>query len=111
MKITDVGFLYLLIFVLCIILFECCAQYCLKKYSKCNSMLWFLLGYALYGFILILLVISFRYEKIALVNIMWGSISACLLSLSAYYFYGEELTWMQIAGILVILIGTWMIHS
>ena len=111
MKITETGFIYLLFFVLGIVFFECCAQYCLKKYSKCNTIYWFILGYILYGFTLFLLVISFRYEKLAIVNIMWGGLSALILTLIAYYFYDERLTYTQIAGIIVVLVGTWMIHS
>jgi multidrug transporter EmrE-like cation transporter len=57
-----------------------------------------------------LLVMSFEFEKLAIVNIMWGAFSALILTLMAYYFYDETLTWTQITGIVVILMGTILLH-
>jgi small multidrug resistance pump len=99
-----------MIFVLTIVFIECAAQYCLKKYLESNIILWFVLGVVIYGCIAYLLTLSFSYEKLAIVNIMWGAFSALVLSLMAYYFFNEPLTYTQIAGIVVILIGTWMLH-
>jgi multidrug transporter EmrE-like cation transporter len=111
MKLTNVTFLYVLLFVLAIVVIECAAQYCLKKYAKCEGYQWFVLGVAIYSVVAFLLVLCFDYEKMAIVNIMWGSLSALILTFMAYYFYGEKLTWQQILGIIVILIGTWLIHT
>ena len=110
MKITQIEFLYVSLFVLIIVLAEGCAQYCLKNYSKTNTLYWFILGALIYGIIAYLLVISFEFEKLAIVNIMWGAFSALILTTMAYYFYDETLTWTQIAGIIVILFGTILLH-
>jgi multidrug transporter EmrE-like cation transporter len=111
MKLTNVTFLYVLLFILAIVIIECAAQYCLKRYAKCEGYQWFILGIITYSVVAFLLVLSFDYEKMAIVNIMWGSLSALILTLVAYYFYDEKLSWKQILGIIVILIGTWLIHT
>lgn len=110
MKITQVEFLYVSLFVILIVFVEGCAQYCLKNYSKTKTFYWFLLGALIYGLIAYLLVMSFEFEKLAIVNIMWGAFSALVLTLMAYYFYDETLSWKQILGIIVILIGTVLLH-
>jgi small multidrug resistance pump len=110
MKFTSKDFLYVILFVLLIVIVENMAQFCLKEYQKCNALYWYILGVVFYAAIAFLLVISFRYEKMAIVNIMWGGLSALILTLVAYYFYGEELTRFQILGIVIILIGTAMLH-
>lgn len=110
MKITQIEFLYVCFLTLMIVFAEGCAQYCLKNFSKNKEILWFLMGAFIYGIIAYLLVLSFGFEKLAIVNIMWGAFSAVILTLMAYYFYDETLTWTQIAGICVIFIGTVLIH-
>lgn len=111
MKFTDKEFLYVLLFVLGIVFVEAGAQYCLKKYESCKLFYWFMFGVGIYGVIAFLLVLSFKYEKLAIVNVMWGGISALVLTIMAFYFYGETLTVVQIIGIIVILFGTWLLHT
>jgi multidrug transporter EmrE-like cation transporter len=110
MKITQIDFLYVCLLTLLIVFAEGCAQYCLKKFSKNNEVLWFLLGAFIYGIIAYLLVLSFGFEKLAIVNIMWGAFSAIILTFMAYYFYDETLSWTQIVGIGIIFIGTVLLH-
>jgi len=110
MKITQIEFLYISLLVLFIVFAEGCAQYCLKNYSKHKTIHWYLLGTLIYCMIAYLLVMSFEFEKLAIVNIMWGAFSALILTLMAYYFYDETLTWTQITGIVVILMGTILLH-
>lgn len=111
MKLTEPSFLYLLGFVIAIVFVECAAQYCLKKYASSKLVYWYILGVLIYGVIAYLLVMSFAYEKMAIVNIMWGGLSALILSLMAYFFYNEELTMKQIVGIVIVLVGTWLLHA
>jgi multidrug transporter EmrE-like cation transporter len=110
MKITQIDFVYVSFLILLIVFAEGCAQYCLKKYSNNKEVLWFLMGAFIYGIIAYFLVLSFGFEKLAIVNIMWGAFSAVILTFMAYYFYDETLTWTQIAGIVVIFIGTVLLH-
>ena len=110
MKYTQIEFLYIIAIVLAIVLVECVGQYCLKKFSQNNMVFWYILGALTYGIIAYLLVISYSFEKLAIVNIMWGAMSAFILTLMAYFFYNETLTYTQISGIIVILLGTWLLH-
>lgn len=110
MKYTEPTFIYLLAFVIAIVFVECAAQYCLKKYASSKVAYWYLLGVLIYAIIAYLIVLSFGYEKMAIVNIMWGGLSALILSLMAYFFYNEELTMKQIVGIVIVLVGTWLLH-
>lgn len=111
MIVINTNFLYAIAFVIGIVLIECGAQYCLKKYEKCKLFYWFIFGVLIYGIIAYILVLSFKYEKLAIVNVMWGGLSALILTLMAYYFYGEKLSWKQILGIIVIIAGTLILNT
>ena len=110
MRFTEIEFIYILLLVLTIVSIECCAQYCLKKYSQTNILIWFVIAAVIYAIIAYLLMLSFRFEKLVIVNVMWGGMSAVFLSTMAYFVYNESLSYCQVLGIITILFGTLLLH-
>jgi multidrug transporter EmrE-like cation transporter len=104
------SYTYLILLVLLIVLFDCVAQFCLKKYAKHSTLHWFLIGALIYGGIAFLLALTFNHQKLALVHVTWGGLSAIVLSIMAYFMFQERLSKIQIAGIVIILIGLLMLH-
>jgi small multidrug resistance pump len=106
---TIYHFIYIIAYVLIIVIIECLAQICLKKYANEKSIYLLLLGAFIYAIIAYLLVLSFSLEKMAIINVLWGGISAIFLTLLAYYIYNERINIYQMLGIVVVLIGTTLI--
>lgn len=102
-------FAYILTYVLIIVIIECFAQMCLKRYAAEKSIYYFLIGAFIYAIIAYLLVLSFSLEKMAIVNVLWGGISAIFLTLLAYYLYNEKINVLQLSGIFIVLVGTTLI--
>jgi multidrug transporter EmrE-like cation transporter len=103
------NYLYIIAYVLIIVIIECFAQICLKKYSNEKSIHLLLIGAFIYAIIAYLLVLSFSFEKMAIINVLWGGISAIFLTLMAYYLYNEKINSYQLLGIIIVLIGTTII--
>lgn len=97
---------YIILYVLIIVIIECFAQICLKKYANEKSIYLLLLGALIYAIIAYLLVLSFSLEKMAIINVLWSGISAIFLTLLAYYMYNERINIYQLYGIIIVLIGT-----
>jgi small multidrug resistance pump len=102
-------FLYIIAYVLIIVIIECFAQMCLKKYANEKSIYLLLLGAFIYAVIAYMLVLSFSLEKMAIINVLWGGVSAIFLTLLAYYIYNEKINMYQISGIIIVLLGTTLI--
>lgn len=53
---------------------------------------------------------SLRFEGVAIVNIVWITISVVLVTLIGYFFFKEQITPRQLAGIFAILIGLVLVN-
>jgi multidrug transporter EmrE-like cation transporter len=85
---------------------ECLGQSCLKSFygDQSRKYLYFL-GVLFYSFVCLLLVFSYKYKGMGLVNVLWSGISVLtVVSVGAIYF-DETVTPMDIFGILLILTG------
>jgi multidrug transporter EmrE-like cation transporter len=98
------------ILVTVIVIVESLAQCCLKKYDNGDHFMWFGLGALLYLGVVIILSKALRKEKMAIVNILWGALSAVLLTAFAYVLFNEKLNWVQMVGIVVTLLGIALIY-
>lgn len=98
------------ILVTAIVIVETLAQCCIKKYDNGEHFMWFGLGAVLYLVVALILSKTFRQEKMAIVNILWGAISAVLLTAFAYVIFNERLNWVQMVGIVVTLLGIALIY-
>lgn len=100
--------IYLIIIILFIAIFECIAQGCLKKYYNnplpANKYLYFL-AICAYSIICLLLIQSYNYKTMGLVNVLWSGISVLvILSLGVFYF-GEKITTLDKIGVGLVLVG------
>jgi multidrug transporter EmrE-like cation transporter len=53
---------------------------------------------------------SLKYEGIGITNAIWTSVSAILVVVTGYFLFKENITPIQIAGILVISVGLVLIN-
>ncbi|PIR55362.1 hypothetical protein COU74_01455 [Candidatus Peregrinibacteria bacterium CG10_big_fil_rev_8_21_14_0_10_36_19] len=53
---------------------------------------------------------SLKFEGMAITNILWIAISVILISIIGYFFFKEEITPIQIAGIITITTGLVLIN-
>jgi multidrug transporter EmrE-like cation transporter len=96
----------LLSLVLLISASECLGQSCLKSFYKnpTRKYLYFL-GVIFYSIVCLLLVLSYKYKGMGLVNVLWSGISVlAVVSVGAIYF-DETITTMDMLGIGLILCG------
>lgn len=102
--------LYLLLLVVVIVCIENTSQYFLKHYAMDKKTHFFIYGVLLYAVIAYILTLTFKYEKMVIVNILWGGISALLLTAMAYVVFDERLTMREIIGVAVIFAGIFIVN-
>lgn len=107
---NSVQILSVFVLVTTIVIVETLAQCCLKKYDAGAHFIWFGLGAVLYLGVVIVLSKALRKEKMAIVNILWGALSAVFLTAFAYVIFNEKLNWVQVVGIVVTLLGIALIY-
>ena len=106
----SIHILSVFVLVITIVIVETLAQCCLKKYDNREHFLWFGLGAVLYLGVVIVLSKALRKEKMAIINILWGALSAVFLTAFAYVIFNEKLNWVQMVGIVVTLLGIALIY-
>jgi multidrug transporter EmrE-like cation transporter len=106
----SIHILSVFVLVITIVIVETLAQCCLKKYDNGEHFLWFGLGAVLYLGVVIVLSKALRKEKMAIINILWGALSAVFLTAFAYVIFNEKLNWVQMVGIVVTLLGIALIY-
>jgi multidrug transporter EmrE-like cation transporter len=98
----------LLILVLFISLSECMGQSCLKKFHlnplPNNNYLYYL-AVLFYGIVCLLLLLSYRYKSMGLVNVLWSGISVLVVLSAGALFFHEKITFLDKLGVLFILLG------
>ena len=94
--------LAIVLFVLAISVSECVAHCCLKKYNmdERKKHLYFT-AIAFYTIVCAMLVLSYKYNGLGIINIMWSGLSA----LTGSVFFGVSLKALHKFGILLILLG------
>jgi len=100
----------ILLIVLLIVFVEVIGQYCLKQYHLEKYTLWFVAGALVYAFIAYLLALSFNFEKIAIVHILWAGLSMIALTLFSYLMFNEKPSHKQLFGMALILIGVVLVY-
>ena len=65
------------------------------------------LGFAIAGYFFAL---SLKYEDVAIVNVIWISLSIILVALMGHYFFKEHLSSMDILGMAAILFGVVLLN-
>jgi multidrug transporter EmrE-like cation transporter len=98
-----------LVIIILISLFECIAQGCLKQFFKNSKLYLFGLGVICYGAVCYLLVRSYHFKNMGIVNCIWSGISILFIVSIGYTFFNETIDIQDVLGILLIIVGIWFI--
>ena len=103
-------FLYVLLIVFLISLCELFGQTCLK-YLNVNKDKYHFYAYAVvfYALVCYLLLLSYKYRGMGIVNILWSGISVLVILSSSMIFFGEQITMMDKIGVLFIIFGIFLV--
>ena len=98
--------LAIVLLVLAISVSECIGQSCLKKFrlDETKTYLYFT-AIAFYGLVCTLLVMSYKYKGMGVINILWSGLSVLLIASTGAVFFRETLTALDKLGMLFILVG------
>ena len=98
----------LLTLVLLISISECIGQSCLKKFHinplPKNNYLYYL-AVLFYSIVCLLLLLSYKYKSMGLVNVLWSGISVLVILSSGILFFNEKITILDKIGVILILLG------
>ncbi len=85
---------------------ECLGQSCLRYFEKNPSKtILFFTGVLFYSVVCFLLVLSYKYKGMGIVNVLWSGISVLVILSVGILFFHEKITTMDKWGILFIIIG------
>lgn len=100
----------LLVIVILISLLECVAQGCLKHFFSKNVSYLFLISVICYSLVCLLLVRSYHFRGMGIVNCIWSGISILFILVIGIFFFNEKININDILGILLIIIGIFFIQ-
>ncbi len=81
-----------------------------KMWSIHKDPLYLLGTFLLFGGAGFIFAHSLRYEGMAIANVLWIALSIIIITAIGYFFFKEEISALQGAGILIITIGLIMIN-
>ena len=99
----------LFVIIILITLFECIAQGCLKKFFKNSKLYFFGISVICYVTICYLLVCSYQYKSMGIVNCIWSGMSILFIVSIGYIFFNEIIDIKDIIGIRLIILGIYFI--
>ena len=92
--------------VLLIALSECVGQSCLKNYYNNPTKVYFyFVGVLFYAIVCLLLVVSYKFSGMGLVNILWSGVSVLTILSAGILFFDETVTPLDWFGVVLILLG------
>lgn len=81
-------------------------QSCLKYFNvKDNKIHYYLLAIMFYAMVCYLLIQSYKYKGMGLVNVLWSGISILVILSGSAIFFGEEITTMDKVGVVMVILG------
>jgi multidrug transporter EmrE-like cation transporter len=96
----------LLLLVLAIAISECLGQSCLKTYHRSPEKTHlYIAGVLFYTVVCALLVMSYKYKGMGLINIIWSGLSVLLILTTGILFFDESITRMDMIGAGMIVSG------
>ncbi len=96
----------LLIFIFLIAVAECVGQSCLRSFYNNPNRIWLiLLGILFYSIVCVLLVFSYKYKGMGLVNVLWSGLSVLVIVSTGMLFFNEQITRLDWLGIGLIILG------
>lgn len=77
----------------------------LKKYHDTKNKWYFLASIIGYVVVAALLVYSFNFQEIAVINGLWNALTLVLIALLGYFVFKERLNWKEIIAIILMLVA------
>jgi multidrug transporter EmrE-like cation transporter len=101
---------YLLGIILLISICELFGQSCLKYFNKNQEKThYYFLAVLFYSIVCYLLVQSYKYKGMGIINVLWSGISILVILSSSMVFFGEEITTMDKIGVVLVVLGIFLI--
>ena len=98
--------LALLLLIIAISISECLGQSCLKTYHKAPEKTHlYIAGVLFYIIVCALLVMSYKYKGMGLVNVLWSGLSVLVILSTGVLFFDESITRMDMIGAAMIVSG------
>ncbi len=98
--------LALLLLVISISISECLGQSCLKIYHKAPEKTHlYIAGVLFYTIVCALLVMSYKYKGMGLINVLWSGLSVLVILSTGVLFFDESITHMNMIGAGMIVAG------
>jgi small multidrug resistance pump len=98
--------LALLLLVVAIAISECLAQSCLKRYHTAPDKIYlYIAGVLFYTIVCALLVMSYKYKGMGLVNVLWSGLSVLVILSTSMLFFDENITRLDMLGAAMIVTG------
>ncbi|HVW66922.1 MAG TPA: SMR family transporter [Candidatus Peribacteraceae bacterium] len=93
------------VFIALILLTETLAICFLKQYYLSHRLRFVALGCLFYLGVSLLLVQTFQYDGMGIVNVLWSAFSVILVVCAGHFGFHEKVTHREIVGIALVLIG------
>lgn len=98
--------LALLLLVIAISISECLGQSCLKRYHTAPDKTYlYIAGVLFYTIVCALLVMSYKYKGMGLVNVLWSGLSVLVILSTSMLFFDESITRLDMIGAAMIVSG------
>lgn len=103
------NFLFYIILILAIVLFESIAQYHIRKSKSKHNSMYILVAMLSYGVVCLLLNKCYDFNGIGITNFVWSILSIISMLTIGYLVFQEEITKFDIIGIFFCIIGLYFI--
>jgi len=100
---------YYFLLIISIVFFESVAQYHIKKSKINNNYLFFLVAIFSYSMVCLLLNRCYDFNGVGMTNFVWSILSIVTLLTIGVVFFNEHITKYDIIGIILSIIGLYMI--
>ncbi len=103
------NYLVLIFIIILISICESFGQSCLKKFYENNEIQFYISAIIFYSIICYLLIQSYKYKGMGMVNVIWSGISVLLILSTGIIFFNEKITKMDTIGIIFVILGLFFI--
>lgn len=93
------------LYILLLVGIDICAITTSKQWQVSGKIYWLIISMILFALMPIIFARATRYTASGVANAVWVAASSILITIAGYFIFKEHLTWMQIAGLLIIIAG------
>lgn len=101
----------IIIFVAAMAIIEIIALISLKKYSENKNIFFFIMGIIMYALICVIIVHTFTFSKMSVVNSLWNGLSLIFILMIGYIVFKDKINSNEIMAIILIMIAIYLISK